>query len=125
MNPGAIVAAPHPGAQTNARSGLRAQAAFAQFLRTSGFNVVGEKIYVDAALGQREMDIVVEVGGRYFGIEVKSGGAIYGEGPTGPKQEFNDLAISNNVGGIATGARARQANLSGVKIESVTTVYVP
>jgi filamentous hemagglutinin len=94
--------------------GTAAAEEFAEHLGTNGMNVVGRELEVMGPLGKRRYDIVVrDSAGRYHGIEVKTGGA----SPTA-YQDFTDRFV-NLFGAQGTG------RLSGVTVESTSTVFLP
>src|SRR5690606_11095257 len=55
--------------------GTSASREFAELLSNNGMNVVGQELRLKGPLGARRLDIVVESGGKLYGIEIKSGSA--------------------------------------------------
>jgi hypothetical protein len=89
-------------------------AAYADFLKSNGVDVVGTEMEVNGPLGVRKYDIVTRNGdGTLFGIEVKSGGAT----PT-PYQRFSDMYV-NQFGAAGRG------RISGQTVTGSYTVYLP
>lgn len=89
-------------------------AAYADFLKSNGFDVVGTEMEVNGPLGVRKYDIVTRNGdGSLFGIEVKSGGVT----PT-PYQRFSDMYV-NQFGAAGRG------RISGQTVTGSYTVYLP
>jgi hypothetical protein len=89
-------------------------AAYADFLKSNGINVVGTELEVDGPLGVRKYDIVTQnPDGTLFGLEIKSGGAK----PT-PYQRFTDAYV--NMFG-ATG----RGRIEGQRLTGSYTVYLP
>ncbi len=87
---------------------------FAEFLKTNGMDVVGTEIVVQGPVGDRRYDIVVrDQNGKLHGIEVKSGSA-----SKDSYQRFTDYFI-NQFGADGKG------RVTGERIESATTIYVP
>jgi hypothetical protein len=87
---------------------------FVDFLRLNGIDVVGTEMVVSGPLGDRRYDAVVrDKDGKLHGIEIKSGSA-----SKNSYQDFSDLHVNL----IPADGKGR---LSGEKVESATTVYVP
>jgi hypothetical protein len=94
---------------TNRVNGLQAQSDLASRLRAAGHNVVAENVLVRTPLGRREIDIVIERGGRYYGIEAKSGDAIRGLAQRAKDAWINGM---RHQGSRFFGRNARAAILS-------------
>jgi filamentous hemagglutinin len=87
---------------------------FAAFLKNNGMNVVGTELVVQGPVGDRRYDIVVrDANGKLHGIEIKSGSA-----SKDSYQRFTDYFI-NQFGANGKG------RISGERVESAITVYVP
>jgi hypothetical protein len=92
---------------TNRVNGLKAQSDLAVRLRAAGLDVVVEPVLVRTPFGRSEIDIVIERGGRYYGIEAKSGEAM-----RELTQRVKDVWISSVKGSQFFGRRARAQILS-------------
>ncbi|MFV0421719.1 hypothetical protein [Oleidesulfovibrio sp.] len=94
--------------------GTKSAQEYTQYLRDKGFDVVGEELTVEGAVGNRRYDAVVRTdSGELWGIEYKSDSA-----KKTPQQDFNDMYI-NQFGADGVG------QLSGEKIVGNITVYLP
>jgi hypothetical protein len=102
----------------NQENGNKARDEFADHLRANGMDVVGTEVYINTPGGARIADIVVRVNNQLHGIEVKSGNA-----RVDPLQYAKDRII-NTHGGSAYGQRARDGNIEGEIIKSMTTIHV-
>jgi RHS repeat-associated protein len=102
-------------AAINRRVGPRVQSDFAAHLRKNGMKVVGEKVHVQTPFGRREIDIVIEHNGKYYGLEIKSG---RGRGV----EQFSKDRWINLEGAEFVGERAEQLGLKGKAIEGTYTV---
>ncbi|MHA3916185.1 hypothetical protein [Halovulum sp. GXIMD14793] len=70
--------------------GTKSAQEYTQYLRDSGFDVVGEELTVSAAVSTRRYDAVIRTdSGELWGIECKSGG-----GSKTSQQNFNDMYMN-------------------------------
>jgi len=107
-----------PQITQNREHGISAAKAFAEFLKKNGMNVVGQEISVWTPFGRRQIDIVVQIGNRTHGIEVKSGNAT-----TSVLQFAKDRWINLFGGAKAVGERAAEAGVT--RVDTTVTVFVP
>jgi len=75
----------------NKIAGRTAELTVVNYLRSSGFNVIGTQVRVQTSLGPRVLDVLVDLRGCLYAIEVKAGNAIYGG-----MQLTKDILIQNN-----------------------------
>ena len=87
----------------NAAQGFAAEQAAAEQLTNSGWNIVGQRVWLRTGLGVRVTDIVAErVGqeGTYVGFEVKSGGSVYLSSQVAKDQWIADYGAVDSGGNV-------------------------
>jgi hypothetical protein len=104
----------------NAKAGAAAEQFLASALSKFGFKVVGRNVLVQTSAGRREIDIVIELGGKLFGIEVKTGNAV-----RNASQIAKDKLINGSFNQTAFfGKKAKTQGLIGI-LESIWEARVP
>lgn len=91
-----------------------------QLDRIPGIRVVGREVYVRVPnMGNRRLDLVVEINGKLYGIEAKSGNAV-----RSASQKAKD-AVINGGGCKAFGKSAIEGQIDGREIEGVFAATLP
>ncbi len=102
----------------NRAKGLLAEDYIVAQLTKAGFRVYRNISVRTPFAVRRVLDVVVKKGGRFFGLEIKSGGAV-----KNAAQAATDTFINAAGGTPALGAKAAAAGID--RVVSVNTIYVP
>jgi hypothetical protein len=108
----------------NRSSGIQKAADLAADLKGSGHNVVGTELTVRTPFGDRRIDVVIEKGGKLYGIEVKSGGATR-DVPQFTKDAWTNRNPTDVVGDKVRDLERVLGRQGPFQIESVVTIHVP
>lgn len=106
-----------PTVQQNRTTGNAAADHVAEQLRDAGFSIAGREVSVGTPFGLRRADIVLEINGRFHGIEVKSGCA------RRSTEQFAKDRWIDLYGGAAVGPKAKELGIDA--IETMTTIHRP
>jgi RHS repeat-associated protein len=107
------------------QGGIRLQGAVAERiagaqLALKGYRIVGKQVRVMTSAGERIVDYIVERGGEYAAIEVKSGGAVRSAG-----QLAKDAAMAAEGGKVGLQAGRATTELTGKTLPLKTIEWRP
>ena len=101
------------------RAGKEAVAQATRELEAMGFKIRESEVQASVAGRSRVYDLVVEKDGLFYGVEIKSGGAM----PTAEQRAFDSYVRAYNGEGVRIGPKGSGAGIN--RLKGVITYYVP